>query len=393
MQPQDKINILVVDDSPQWWASIEARSKHSSDSFVEINTSPNFESGLARLNENNKFDYVVVDLNLDKNRDAFQFIEEARKQGHFLPYAITSATVKTSALKSKETIDRYVQSQVADYIEKKEIRRLSIFQERIRSSLNDFLSSLQTILQAQISEQLEREESLFHLNQEILSLSKLLATYSKTVKSKSFARLCSRIQSQAIRATIITERSMLSKLALSNHHNASKLSRKSKGLEKNERLLFEDLVGFEQQRPALRSIKALHRLCNSKTPPSPKALQNAINALQRPSTKLGLSDSETLMVHAAEILAEKHNVEVGIEALYTLSRVYLRNGHTQRVALTDLLISNLLLQHDRPMQAIPYLQSAISYAQTSSDPKLNSAIEVALFLQRKQLSASATDRR
>jgi CheY-like chemotaxis protein len=387
MVDEKKISVLVVDDRPEWWMSFQAKSKKSPSSFINIHTSSTFEDGLVALSRDKTFDIVVVDLHLDHDRNAFQFIEEAKKQGNFLPYAITSQEAKNSALGNEDTMKKYIESQAADYIEKSEIKRLSIFQDRIRNVLNALLFALQGMLQLYIIEQMQKDEKLYLINQEMIWMTRLLASYSTKVKTKSFDRLCKSLSALAEQCAAMSNDSLRRGLSPA-HADILQLKTGPAAADSATELLLEDCIPYGQPPVTVRNVRHLGALCRARNASAEK-VQNALAKLQEDKPDLQNSEVELLTLHVAESFARSNRIDTGVEVLYFLSQLYANKGRTERVALVDLLIANFLIQHDRPSQAMSFLKSASAYTDATADPALKSAIEATLFLHRDRIVTDA----
>src|SRR4051794_34450471 len=104
---ESKLNVLLVDDDGLWSETLKAQSDKLSRSRLNIELSYTFDDGLENL-VNKPFDVVVVDLFLDQDRRAFDFVRTARERGVSLPYIIISSAVRSEILGDSDGFGEFV---------------------------------------------------------------------------------------------------------------------------------------------------------------------------------------------------------------------------------------------------------------------------------------------
>jgi CheY-like chemotaxis protein len=388
----DKINVLVVDDDPSWWQPFEDQSKTLSSSFVDIKTSSSFQEGLARLNDDDSFDIVLVDLFLDHDQLAFDFIEKAKKQGHFLPYVITSQQVKKTALSSKDRLEQYLSLNVADYIEKRELKRLSTLQDRLRERLNDFLNTLSGLLNLYFTNQIGQSEKTYLLSHEISALSMLLLSYSGKIKNRSFNRICHKIRD-------LSDQNIDSSLTAFAGAPFSepdivrlKLNVSSPEGSQSPLLLLEDFIPYHLRTRALQAtVRRLQRL-GAEENLHIERIKSSIYDLLKLGHDFDAAIIERIVLQLALYLTLRKRVDMAVDTLYFLSQLYAKEGKSERIPLIDLMIANILFDNNQSADALPYIRSAKKAISALKVDSLKPVLDAALYFARGHFASPAAQR-
>ena len=330
----------------------------------QIDASIRYADGIDVILKQPDIDIVVVDLFLDNNHTAIEFIGAARAAGAQCQFVIATNATKSYLLSAErgDLFNEIINSQAIKFFEKNEINSFRLFKQKITQAFEQASSRMGDEIQRINKINNDTLLQIEKLSSELYLYSKIISSYQQKIKSELFARLCSlsldrlekikhsssmeHRQSSSFRHDDLAQ-SSAARLPPSSTQFDCSLTPKSKDLipcSPNQKLLIDTLSRFTKKLRREFIQRASYEF----------EFKQLVTSFSSCSDDLPI---ESVFVALAGEIFPK-SIELRVDFLEYISRHFDRNGMQEKSIGLLVVISLMLLEDNRLEESSQYLIAA-----------------------------------